>query len=226
MRIHNEVVIDIATGTILYDDSYRYDGPIAECKSTKSTTRVENQIDYEYNKRMAAVAEQEMSMAQGYYNFWESDYKPLEQAQIEANTKLITPQTDLELAKIQQEQTLLPQQTELAQAQLGYGIEQISQAKPVMSEFYKQALQGVNVNQKVNQARADVTQALNESDNAAMRTAGRLGMSGRGLSALKQNSIDRTKAIAAAQTGARNQAEDTNFARLSNAANFASGIGA
>lgn len=37
-KIYTKVVIDISTGETLYEESFLYDGPIAECKQKKTTT--------------------------------------------------------------------------------------------------------------------------------------------------------------------------------------------
>ena len=56
--IHTKIVIDMRTGNVLEDETYWYDGPMAECKrggssSTNSTTNITNVVDEEYNRRLA-----------------------------------------------------------------------------------------------------------------------------------------------------------------------------
>jgi len=87
MKIIELAVIDMGTGEVLEERSYEHSGPVALCKGGGSSTT--NTVDYEYNKRMATIAEAQQGMAQEYFDFWKSDYKPLEQAQIKANTEMI-----------------------------------------------------------------------------------------------------------------------------------------
>jgi len=88
MRIYDHVVIDLATGETLEERSAEYTGPVSECKGGGSSSTT-NTVDYAYNNRMATIAEQQQGMAQDYFDFWKSDYKPLEQAQIQANLDMV-----------------------------------------------------------------------------------------------------------------------------------------
>lgn len=75
MRIYNRIVMNIATGEIIEEDSYEYSGEIAECKGgTTSTTSV----DPVYNDRMATIAETNQKYAdEMYYMFkWGVPYDP------------------------------------------------------------------------------------------------------------------------------------------------------
>jgi hypothetical protein len=84
MRIYDCVVIDMTSGETLEARATEYAGPVAECKGGGSSSTT-NTVDYDYNKRMATIAEEQQAMAKDYFDFWKSDYKPLEQAQIQAN---------------------------------------------------------------------------------------------------------------------------------------------
>ena len=90
MRIYTRIVLDMATGEVLESDSYEYDGPVALCGGGQSGgSSTTNTQDTEYNARMATIAEQQQAMAQQYFDFWQSDYKPLETDQIAANREMI-----------------------------------------------------------------------------------------------------------------------------------------
>lgn len=43
-KIYTKVVIDISTGETIYEESYYYNGPIAECKTKKTTTSQRAQV--------------------------------------------------------------------------------------------------------------------------------------------------------------------------------------
>ncbi len=77
-----------------------------------------NNYDEEYNARIATIAEQQQEMSKTYFDFWKSDYKPMEQSQIRANMQLIPRETEYNLASIAAQKQLLPGQTELSQAEI------------------------------------------------------------------------------------------------------------
>ena len=82
-------------------------------------------VDREYNARMAAIAEAQQAQAQEYFKHWETNYKPMENAQIQANMSLIPHETNLSIAQMQAQMGLLPQQTSISSAQMGLGQAQI-----------------------------------------------------------------------------------------------------
>lgn len=87
MRVFTRIVMDMGTGGVLESESHEYAGPVALCKGGGSSTT--NTVDYEYNARMATIAEAQQAMAQEYFDFWKSDYKGLEADQIQANREMI-----------------------------------------------------------------------------------------------------------------------------------------
>jgi hypothetical protein len=93
MKIYNSVIIDIATNEIEYEDSFDYKGPICNCKGSSTTI---NSIDEAYNNRMAGISEKQLGMAEEYFRFWQDSYKPMEQAQIDANMAIIPQRTALQ----------------------------------------------------------------------------------------------------------------------------------
>jgi hypothetical protein len=165
-------------------------------------------VDKAYNARMATIAEQQQAMADKYFNFWESSYKPMEQAQIDANLQLIPQQTALQLGQIGAQQTLLPQQQNAAM------------------QFYNAASKGVNVNERMNQAQADVINSMKGQTAAMNRDFSRAGMninSGAYANAAKMGALEMAKASAGARTQARTGAETENFNRLAAAGQTAMG---
>jgi hypothetical protein len=207
MKVYTKIVIDLETKCVVEAESFDYDGPVAECKGGSSSTTT---VDYAYNRRMATIAERQEAMAEEYFKFWESEYKPMEKMQIEANKELI------------------PMQTEFAKEQMGLGLEEMKAAKPMVSEYYKQALEGVNVDERVTQARADVGLAFKEGEEATRREAGRLGLDPddpRYARMMGSRGLSQAKATAGAMTGARIEAEDESFKRLqSGMSTFRGGI--
>jgi hypothetical protein len=245
MKVITKVVISIKDQLVIHSESYDYDGPVALCKGgggSTSTTTTTGEIDYEYNRRMAAIAEQQQGLANEYAEFWREEYKPLETAQIEANMQLVDQQTDTERQKLaaegtqadtaslksEAERSLIGENTELAREQIGLAREEIRSGQPVMSEYYKQALQGEDPNAAVGKARADVASGFKGAEAGERRALGRLGVTGQkqGQGAIRQRFQEQAKATAFASTSAREGAESRNFQKLSSATTtFKGGLG-
>jgi len=203
MRI-NRLIVDLLTGDVHETDLF---SPMVCFKGggSSSTTTV----DYEYNWRMATIAEKQQQMADAYFDFWKTDYYPMEKAQIKANLALIPEQAKTEWEKNKAAQGILQK----VQAENKY-------AQPVMAEYYKKALGGVNVDTRVAEARAGVRQAYGQQEGIAQRNMSRLGIdptSGNALSAMAGRNLEEAKSIAGSSTLAKNTAEAENFARLTDA---------
>lgn len=240
MKIYQKVVLDIETGRIEEEDSFEYQGPMAECKGGGQTSTTTSTIDYVYNARMATLSEKQQAQADAFFKFWEEQYKPMEEAQINANMSLIGVQTEAERAKSELEKKqaeaqtgLIPKEVALKEAELGLGVQtaearsaEIAAAKPVVSEYYKQALAGVDVNRRVGQAQATTAQAFKGSDEALSRSMGRMGItpgSGRYDEAMRNKYVEQAKATGAAMIGAREDAEEENYKRLAGASSYFKG---
>ena len=206
MKVH-QVMMDSLTGEILEGDVF---GPCVRFKGGgSSTSTTVNTPDYAYNARMATVAEKEQKIADEYFKFYEQYYQPMEKEQIASNRALIPVQTETEMAKLK-----------TAQGVLGNIQEETELAKPVMAEYYKQALTGIDPEKKVQEARADIAGTFREEEGALRREAGRMGIdpnSNRYVSAMAGRGLEKAKAIATVSNQARNQVEQINFARLSEA---------
>ena len=163
---------------------------------------------------MATIAESQQEMAEEYFKFWEDEYKPLESAQIKANLDLLPAQTELEKLRLAGE-------TELQAGIYENKIQETKDAAPVMSEYYKQALEGVDPTRKAAEARTDVAAAFKDQEATLRRDAGRMGLdpnSNKFAESLGAGGLNQARATAGAVTAARTVAEDENFKRLTSAA--------
>ena len=88
MKIYNKLVLNIDTLEVLEEDSFEWNGDIAECKGGGTVTTT-NVPDYEYNARMAKIAEKQQSMADAYFNYWKTTYLPYEKLMIEENKRIL-----------------------------------------------------------------------------------------------------------------------------------------
>lgn len=207
MKLYKRIVIDMKTLQVIEAEEIEYDGPIAECKGSKQTSTTS--YDTKYNARMAKIAERQQGIADQYFEFWKQTYKPYETAQVAANLELMP----FEVAA-QKEQL----QTATAGAQARR--KEIGLAKPVVEEYYKQALEGVDVGQEVSRARADVAQGLQESEEEVKREMSRLGVdptSGRFAAAARTSGLEKARAVGGAMSEARRYAERESFSRASGA---------
>lgn len=213
MKVYTKIVIDMDKGCVVEAEGFDYHGPVALCKGGSTTT---TGVDYAYNARMATISERQQLMAEEYFTFWQTDYKPLEKAQIQANMGLIPFQTAEEQMKLESSMEIMPFQTELAKQTAATGIKQQQEMRPVMEEFYKQALEGVDESEEMRRARADVGLSFAENQGALEREAGRLGLdptSGRFISKMGDRSLEKARITAGAMGAARQSADDKTFAR-------------
>ena len=108
--IHTRIVMD-AAGNVLEDESYLYDGPVAECggggKGGGGGSSTTTTVDYEYNARMATLSEEQQSWARDYFNMWKTYYKPYEIAQARANMEALPLETNLYKKQLTAATTLL-----------------------------------------------------------------------------------------------------------------------
>jgi hypothetical protein len=204
--------------------------------------------DVAYNARMATIAETQQGMANEYFQYWQESYRPMEEEQISANRELLPHETAFRAEQIHHGQELLPhetearkkeialtnaqgqaamrllpQQTALTERQIGDSMVHIAERAPVRSEFYNQALNGVDAESWASKAAADATQAFMGSQASMTRSAARMGVNPEsGRFAGMQNSVamDRAKAIGGAKTTARTAAEGESFNRLNTAMGY------
>ena len=234
MKMYTRVVIDMADGSVLEEESYEHTGDVALCKGSSSTTTV----DREYNSRMAAIAERQQGMAEEYFQYWQQYQQPYEIAQIDANRNLLPKETMLAEAQLDAQSeilpgqtalkraqdaaalNLLPGQTDLAKAEMANRMDTIQQLQPVKTQFFQQAAEGVDVNARVGRAQADVANSYKDVASKTVRNMSRMGVgpdSGRFAGMNAANDINQAAAVAGARSQARVGAEQENFARLNQA---------
>lgn len=224
MQIYEKIVIDMATMQIVSEVSYEYHGPVAQCKGGGGgTTTVKGEVDYEYNRRMARIAEQQQAIANEYFNYWKQYYKPMEIEQIQSNRGLIPLETEVARKQLESQGELLPLQTALEKQQLGLRTQQIGAQEellPYQTQVTKSFLQeanNVNPIDWMGMAQTDVAQSFANQRGQLLRQAGRLGLSPddpRFMSALSEQGINLARMTAGARTAAKRAADAERFRRL------------
>lgn len=233
--IHTLVIIDMATGATLHDESYEYSGPMSFCGGGSgggsSTT---NTVDYGYNARMATLSEEQQEWAREYFGVWQNYQKPYEIAQAQANLQMLPLETglygkQLEAAnalmdkEVEALKSTLPQETELYKQGLNAAAQLLPQQTAAAGKFLTAALDGVDVNERMALASADVSNAWKDARATAARDNARYGVnpnSGRFQGIMAALDTQQAAQMAGARTQARVGAEQENFNRLAQAANF------
>lgn len=197
--IYDRIVMD-ADGKVLEAHVIDYDGEIALCKGGGgSTTTVTQEVDKEYNARMAAVAERAQTLSDEYYAWWQNNQAPLEKAEAEAQL------------------SLLPSQTKLNQSLLNMQNNTIGTTSKLATQFLDQSLNGVNKEEWANRAGTDQQVAASNVMQQMTRNASRMGLnanSGAFAKAMTDQSLGNAANVATARTQAYRQADDENYKRL------------
>jgi hypothetical protein len=227
MEIYTKIVLDIETLEVVEKDSFEYSGEVALCKGGSSSTTT---VDKAYNRRLAAIQERQQDIADEYFRYWDEYQKPYEILQTQSNTELLPLET--ETAKQQQllagqqaqaGQELLPLQTDAAKAKLEDQIETIGMMKPVKTNFFQQAAEGVDVQGRMGMAQADVAKGFADAETGTRMFMSRMGVnpnSGRFAAAASATDRAKAAAVAGARTTSRLNSEDENFRRLATGMQF------
>lgn len=237
MKIYTDLRLDIDTFEVISEVSFEYDGEIAECKSGGGG----GEPDKEYNRRMATIAEKELQMAQQYFNFWKSDYMPMEKMQIQENMRMMPSLTDSQIAKAKFEEAqyegLLkkdPSGQSLLGLQQQYEKQKIGQAQQLMGDqtkvakaAYQSALRGEDEGAAARKAQADVAHGFADAKTAMRRDMGRAGLRAGGEAYAQQLAglaRDQAKAQGQAMTTARSESKDKEFLKLQSMAGLQLGF--
>lgn len=197
MKIYKKLVLSLKTGDIVEEDSFEYKGSIIHCKDGGGSSSTS--VDKKYNRRMAAIAEAQQAMAEEYFQYWKTDFKPYEQEQIAGM------------------RGLLPGQMGLAGEQIEAQREYLGLQRPLAREYLGQVGEGVSAEEEMGKAKADVQQAYSGMEGETRRGLGRMGISpssGRYAGLQSRGLLEKAKSLAGAGTMGRRYAEEKQFERL------------
>lgn len=203
VKIYNKVIIDISTGKIISEDLFEYTGPIMACKGGGSST---TSIDKEYNAGMLALSQEQQDWAREMFGVFKGGMGG------EGDTSEMQYMQNI----INANQGLLGDRTELERSQLKDAMAGIKERAPVRAKFFSEALEGVDVNERMGFAQADVAQGFASAEGTARRNAAKMGRNPANIN-FGDMATDRAKAIGFAKTKARTGAEDDNWNRLRSA---------
>jgi len=204
------------TWDVIEEESFEYNGEVSLCGGSGGSSQ---KIDYEYNRRMADLAERETTMSEKYFDAWNLSPRRLEEETAAANIGLLPLQTREERASIplrgETERLGLKHQQELMESSGRF----LRERAPVQTEFFKQALTGVNVGKRKEEAVAGVEHAYSQMMPQYEQSLGRRGLTAR-PGDLRKMLFDKAKAKAGESTHAGTTAEAENFERLNLATGF------
>lgn len=185
-------------------------------------------VDEVYNARMATLSEEQQKWARDYYDMWSEHFKPYEIAQAKTNLGNIGLENSLYRGQLEAKRDMLAEEKALYSKQ----ISTLSDLMPQETELYKKQLaantqflnastQGVDVNERMGLATADVSNAWKGVSEANARANARMGVnanSGRFQGTQAALQTQQASQLAQARTGARVGAEQENYDRLTKAA--------
>lgn len=171
------------------------------------------------DKAMKGVYKQAMQMAQEQWNIYKEMFLPYQQAMMAANQEAMQWGSQITAAQAQQQLGLIPLRGELTEAGLKGAI-------PVTEEYFKQALEGPDVEARLGDVTADVSQVFKKARQNAARTMSRMGYQPGGqrmAGAFARLAGQEALAEVSGRQTTRRQAEEEGFQRLAQAMGYSAG---
>lgn len=197
--MYERVLMDMDTMRVLEAEGYEYEGEVALCKGGSTTTTVQNEVDKEYNARLAAIQEEAQRLSTEYFEFWKENSAPLEAAKAKA-----------ELENVDQQQKITQGLLDIQEGTLGTTGE-------LAQSYLKESLDGVHAKDWANRAGIDQQTAASSANATLARNASRLGLnlnSGAFQSAMADQATKNAAALGAARTQGFRSAEQEKYNRL------------
>jgi hypothetical protein len=228
-KFYNKIVINMATGEIIYEDSFYYDGPVILLKGGDGGGQ---SYDPVYNAGMMELSKEQQGWAREMFNQYKfgTTYNP-EDIDPETGKTLgeikgydpsgTTSEMEYGQNLVEANQALLGQRTEVEGAQLSDTLTAIGERAPVRSKFFDEALGGIDIGKRMDESQADVEHGFKLSGESARREAMSYGvMDPNKIASMATGvNLEKAKAIAGARTSAKTTAEDEQFGRLRSAMN-------
>jgi len=172
-----------------------------------------------------AILAEQMKMASEQWKIYKQVYLPYQKEQVAANMQLIKPGLELSKAQLAGQLEMQPLQQEAAMGGWQNIVSGMKDAAPVQAEFFKEALEGPDVEARIGDMTADVNQIYHKARQQATRSLSRMGMmpgSGRMTGAFADIAAGQAKEEVAGRHRIRRGAEEERFSRLAEASRFGS----
>jgi len=141
-------------------------------------------------------------------------------AQNQYSIDVLPEKAAADIAGYKYTQEIMPEKTAAEKAMYGEQQMKIEERAPIYSQFYNQALNGIDVREAMSGASQEVAHQFNTNKDVTLQNLRALGVdpsSGTAIRALGNLGLDRAKAMATASNFAKKEAEDTNFNRMQTA---------
>ena len=191
-------------------------------KGGSSQTTTTNNYDPVYNAKMAAIAERQQEMAEDQWDMYKTYFQDYEIAVAQANKDLLPYMTDSTREQLQYQTEAAAANRELIPAATALNKKELEGQLPVAEKYYREALEGVNVGDRMDSASNEVKAAAKLGESMRRREASRYGIDPGSTTfgnAVNKAALDTSRGIAGARTGAKERAEQENFQRLGLALN-------
>jgi hypothetical protein len=167
--------------------------------------------DPAYNAGMLQLSKEQQDWARQMFNQYTTGTTTGEAAP--AGT---TPEMQFQQNVVNANQDLLKPQTDVEKAQLSDTMSAITERAPVRSEMYNQALNGIDIGSRMNEAQASVEHAFGNAQDTIRRSSMESGgMDPMSIASLNTGmNLEKAKSIAGARTMAKTNAEAEQFNRL------------
>lgn len=211
MKIYDKIVIDMATGRVVEEDSFNYYGPVVLLKTSGGGGG--SSYDPVYNAGMLELSEEQQGWAREMYNMYKT-------GNVEGDTdNSTTSEMEYNQGLVEANQALLKPRTDVEKAQLSDTLTGIKERAPVRSAFYDETMEGIDIGKRMDEAQASVEHGFKLSGESARREAMSYGGLDPGKIALISSgmNLEKAKAIAGARTSAKILGEDEQFNRLRSA---------
>lgn len=166
------------------------------------------------------LADSQIQIATEQWDMYKQVFAPYEAELVAAHRQIIQPQTALDLATIEAKTQDVSGRMALNEETRQQQMRSLQRSEASESAFYQAAEQGLNVQDAMNAAQADVQQGYDASMPQLQRNISRTGAQAGGAKftdAMAKMAYSRAKDIGFARTSARRQVQDTNFGRLTTA---------
>ncbi len=185
-----------------------------------STTTTTNTYDPIASAKMAEIAGRQQDMAEEQWQMYKDYFQDYEIETAKANRDLLPYMTASTKEQLQYQEEAAKANKELLPAATALTKTELEGQAPVAEKFYKEALEGVDVNERMDSASNEVKAAVKLGEATRRREASRMGIdpgSSAYANAVNKSALDTARGVAGARTAAKESAEQENFNRLGTA---------
>lgn len=185
--------------------------------STTTTTQVvEQKYDPVASKKMAEIAERQQEMSEEQWALAKEVFEPYEREMVAINRALLPDVAETSAMTMEEMRRDITMGREVKDALRESQIEELGLSRPATEKFYREAVEGVDVGERMGEATADVAQSFKGGEGNLRRSAARMGLKPT-AQMIRDLALAESKVKAGARTTARRTADVESFQRLQSA---------